>query len=480
MKFTTLALLLITALLIAACAPLPAAQVAPAATEAPAEAPTEAAMGEMADIVDTAVGAGNFTTLVAAVEAAGLVETLKGEGPFTVFAPTDDAFAALPAGTVEALLEDPQGQLTQILLYHVVAGKVMSSDLSDGMTADTVQGSPVTFTIADGKAMVNEATIVTADIETSNGVIHVIDTVILPPADEAAAEGAEMVEPAGNIAEVAAAAGNFTTLLAAVEAAGLVDDLTGEGPFTVFAPTDDAFAALPEGTIDTLLADPEGALRDILLYHVVAGKVMSSDLSDGMMADTVQGSPVTFMIGDGMAMVNEANIVTADIETSNGVIHVIDAVILPPAEEAAAEGAEMAEPAGNIAEVAASAGNFTTLLAAVKAAGLVDELTGEGPFTVFAPTDDAFAALPAGTIDSLLADPEGALRDILLYHVVAGKVMSGDLSDGMTAETLQGAPVTFTVADGAVKVDAANVVAADVEASNGVIHVIDAVILPPQ
>lgn len=330
MKLVALPLLLITALLVAACAPLPAAQVAPAATEAPAEAPTEAAMGEMSDIVDTAVAAGNFTTLVAAVEAAGLVDTLKGEGPFTVFAPTDDAFAALPAGTVEALLEDPQGQLTQILLYHVVAGKVMSSDLSDGMAADTVQGSPVTFTIADGKAMVNEATIVTADIETSNGVIHVIDAVILPPADEAAAEGAEMAEPAGNIAEVAAGAGNFTTLLAAVEAAGLVDDLTGEGPFTVFAPTDDAFAALPEGTIDTLLADPEGALRDILLYHVVAGKVMSSDLSDGMTADTLQGAPVTFTVADGAVKVDAANVVAADVEASNGVIHVIDAVILPP------------------------------------------------------------------------------------------------------------------------------------------------------
>lgn len=332
MKFTTLALLLVTALLVAACAPMPAAQVAPAATEAPAEAPTEAAAEAMPDIVDTAIAAGSFTTLVAAVEAAGLVDTLKGEGPFTVFAPTDDAFAALPAGTVEALLADPQGQLTQILLYHVVPGKVMSTDLSDGMTADTAQGSPVTFTVADGKVMVNGANVVTADIEASNGVIHVIDQVILPPDAAASEESAAepMAAPAGNIAEVAAAAGNFTTLLAAVEAAGLVDELTGAGPFTVFAPTDEAFAALPAGTIDTLLADPEGALRDILLYHVVSGKVMSGDLSDGMTADTLQGAPVTFTVADGAVKVNDANVVAADVEASNGVIHVIDAVILPP------------------------------------------------------------------------------------------------------------------------------------------------------
>jgi len=133
------------------------------------------------DIVDTAVGAGNFTTLVAAVEAAGLVETLKGEGPFTVFAPTDAAFAALPAGTVEDLLKpENKDKLVAILTYHVVPGKVMSTDLSEGLKAATVQGGEVTITL-DGGAKVNGAVISTADIEASNGVIHVIDSVILPP-----------------------------------------------------------------------------------------------------------------------------------------------------------------------------------------------------------------------------------------------------------------------------------------------------------
>lgn len=131
------------------------------------------------DIVDTAVNAGNFTTLVAAVEAAGLVETLKGEGPFTVFAPTDEAFAALPEGTVEGLLEDPEA-LAAILTYHVVPGSVMAADLSDGMTAATVNGAEVTISVGDS-VMVNDATVTTADIAASNGVIHVIDTVIMPP-----------------------------------------------------------------------------------------------------------------------------------------------------------------------------------------------------------------------------------------------------------------------------------------------------------
>jgi uncharacterized surface protein with fasciclin (FAS1) repeats len=132
------------------------------------------------NIVETAVEAGTFTTLVAAVEAAGLVETLSGEGPFTVFAPTDEAFAALPEGTVEGLLEDPEA-LAAVLTYHVVPGAVMSGDLSDGMTATTVNGADITVTIDMGTVKINDATVTAADIETSNGVIHVIDSVILPP-----------------------------------------------------------------------------------------------------------------------------------------------------------------------------------------------------------------------------------------------------------------------------------------------------------
>ena len=136
--------------------------------------------GHTKDIVDTAVGAGSFTTLVAAVQAAGLVDTLKGEGPFTVFAPTDEAFAALPEGTVENLLKpENKDQLIAILTYHVVAGKVMSGDLSNNMMATTVQGSDVTI-MTEGGVSVNGANVVTADIEASNGIIHVIDAVILP------------------------------------------------------------------------------------------------------------------------------------------------------------------------------------------------------------------------------------------------------------------------------------------------------------
>ena len=139
-----------------------------------------AAFAQDKDIVDTASAAGDFATLLTAAEAAGLVATLKGEGPFTVFAPTDEAFAALPAGTVESLLEpENKEKLTQILTYHVIPAKVMSTDLSDGMSADTVGGSAVTIG-TEGGVMVNDANVVSADIEASNGVIHVIDKVLIP------------------------------------------------------------------------------------------------------------------------------------------------------------------------------------------------------------------------------------------------------------------------------------------------------------
>ncbi len=437
----------VLALLITACA-APAAEQEVVPTPMP-EMEEEVMEEVLPDIVDTAIAAGSFETLVAAVTAAELAEALKGEGPFTVFAPSDEAFAKLPEGTVESLLEDPTGQLARILLYHVVPGKVMAADVSDGLVAETLRGAEVSFSVSDGKVMINDAEIVATDIETSNGVIHVIDSVILPPAD---------------IVDVAVGAGSFNTLVAAVQAAGLEETLRGKGPFTVFAPTDEAFAKLPEGTVEALLADPE-ALADILLYHVVPGKVMAADVSDGLEAETAQGSTVSFAIhSDGAPAINDALITATDIEAFNGVIHVIDTVILPPAD---------------IVDTAIAAGSFETLVAAVQAAGLEEALRGEGPFTVFAPTDAAFAKLPAGTVEALLADPE-ALANILLYHVIDGKVMAADVSDGLEAATLQGSTVSFAIhSNGVPAINGALITATDIRASNGVIHVIDTVILPP-
>jgi uncharacterized surface protein with fasciclin (FAS1) repeats len=283
---------------------------------------SEESMESMGSIVDIAVADGRFTTLVAALEAAGLAETLSGEGQFTVFAPTDDAFAALPEGTVETLLEDPQGALTDILLYHVVEGAVPAETVVTLDSATTLSGQDVTIEVVDGGVVLNDSVnVIITDIMADNGIIHVIDAVLLPPSD------------LPSIAEIAVEDGNFTTLVAALEAAGLVETLSGEGEFTVFAPTDEAFAALPEGTVESLLEDPQGALTDILLYHVVEGIFLAEDVVELESATTLQGQDITITVTDDGVILNDTvMIVITDIMASNGVIHVIDAVLLPPTE----------------------------------------------------------------------------------------------------------------------------------------------------
>lgn len=271
--------------------------------------------GQAADIVDTAVAAGAFKTLVTAVQAAGLVETLKGPGPFTVFAPSDEAFAKVPADVLQGLLAD-KAKLTQVLTYHVVPGKVMAADAAKVAWAPTVQGSDLRVTQQGGGVQVDGANVVKADIACSNGVIHVIDRVILPRQD---------------IVATAVAAKSFGTLVAAVQAAGLVEALQAKGPFTVFAPNDAAFAALPAGTVDGLLKD-KPALTRVLTYHVLPARVLSTDLAEGTVeVKTLAGATLKVTKAkDGSVTVNGAKVVAADVLASNGVIHVLDAVVLPP------------------------------------------------------------------------------------------------------------------------------------------------------
>ncbi|MBE0684195.1 MAG: fasciclin domain-containing protein [Anaerolineales bacterium] len=316
-----LSVVLVAVFALAACGP----QATPVPTQVPpTAAPTATPKPQLSDIVDTAVADGRFTTLAAALQAADLVDALKAEGPFTVFAPTDDAFAALPEGTLDELLKPENKQkLTDILLYHVVEGKVTAADVTGLKSAITLLGKDVAIKVDMGNVYINDAKVIITDIETSNGVIHVIDAVLLPAAEEAASN---------TIVDVAVADGRFNTLVAAVTAADLAGTLSGEGPFTVFAPTDDAFAALPEGTLDSLLL-PENKqqLTDILLYHVVSGKVMAADVVTLTSANTVLGKDVTITVKDGKVYLNDnVEVIITDVEASNGVIHVIDAVLLPP------------------------------------------------------------------------------------------------------------------------------------------------------
>jgi len=271
-----------------------------------------------------------------------------------------------------------------------------------------------------------------------------------------------------DIVDTAVSAGSFNTLVAAVKAAGLVDALKGDGPLTVFAPTDEAFKKLPAGTVESLLKpENKDQLIAILTYHVVAGEVGSKDVVKLTHAKTLNGQRVDIKVDGGKVKLDGATVTAVDIACSNGVIHVIDSVILPATD--------------NIPATAVKAGTFKTLVAAAKAAGLVDALSSKGPLTVFAPTDAAFAKLPKGTVESLLKpENKDKLAAILKYHVVAGAVYSDQALELGEAKTLQGSSVTIGVKGGKAKVNDANLVALDIEASNGVIHVIDSVLLPPK
>jgi transforming growth factor-beta-induced protein len=271
---------------------------------------------EVKNIVETAIESDDFNTLVDAVVAAGLDGTLSDETrQFTVFAPTDAAFAALDPVFLANLVNNDTATLTKILTYHVVSGTVMSTDLSNGMKVKTVQGKHITITIQNSNVYIDNAKVTTADIVCSNGVIHVIDAVIVPM---------------NNIVETAIEKG-FETLVTAVVAADLAATLSNEDvQFTVFAPTDAAFAALDPVFLANLVNNDTANLTKILTYHVVSGKVMSTDLSDNMTVPTVEGTTITITIDDdGAVYVNDAKVILADIQCSNGVIHVIDTVLVP-------------------------------------------------------------------------------------------------------------------------------------------------------
>jgi uncharacterized surface protein with fasciclin (FAS1) repeats len=301
------------------------------------------------DIPRTAQCTGIHDSLVAAVVQAELLETLQGEGPFTVFAPTDQAFT--DAGIDLASLDTPEGKaaLSDILLYHVVFGEVPSTALSNCMTTTAANGQTLAFTVGDS-VMVNDATVTIADVATSNGLIHVIDTVLTPS------------DTPSDITQTAQCTGVHTSLVAALIQAELVETLQGEGPFTVFAPTDQAFA---DAGIDLAVLDsPEGKtqLSDILLYHVYAGTVLSTDITEGMTLQMVNGKNATFTLSPS---IDGANITGADVLTSNGVIHVIDAVIIPQAEvdpTATGDGAESEEEDSNIVLIASIIGIVVVVL----------------------------------------------------------------------------------------------------------------------
>ncbi len=417
------------------------------------------------DIVSIASEDARFSTLVSALKSADLVETLRGKGPFTVFAPTNEAFAKLGDETIKKVLADKE-RLTNILLYHVVSGAAVDSKQAGSLSeAKMANGSLVKISTGGGVLRINDATVTFKDIQTSNGIIHVIDTVLLPPPNTPQVSS----EPAAlkDIVTIASEDSRFSTLVTAVKAADLAMTLTGTGPFTVFAPTNDAFAKLGANTLNTLLNNKE-KLKNILLYHVVAGAAVTAETASTLTeAKMANGETTRVSLRNGSLFINDAQVVIKDVKASNGIIHVIDTVLLPQ------------EKPKSLLEIAKADGRFKTLVAALQAADLETTLQGTGPFTVFAPTDDAFAKLGATTVNSLLAD-KAKLKYILLYHVISGSSVSSDSASKLSQATMaNGSVVSIKAVDGSLQINNANVIIKDIKASNGVIHVLDSVLMPP-
>jgi uncharacterized surface protein with fasciclin (FAS1) repeats len=422
------------------------------------------------NIVQTAQALPQFSILVEAVVAANLQGALSGTGPLTVFAPTNDAFAALlgELGLSKQELLANVPLLTRVLTYHVVSGRALQADIVPGQAITSLQGSSFTvdsmLRITDQRA--RNARITGTDVLTSNGVIHVIDRVILPL-------------PAENIVQTALAAPQFSILVEAVQAAGLGNALSAAGPLTLFAPTNAAFTALL-GELNVskaqLLANVP-LLTRVLTYHVLNGRVLRSQVPLNRDISTLQGGVFsvgsTFTITD--ARVRVTSITATDTYASNGVIHTIDRVLLPL-------------PAENIVQAVLAAPQFSILVEAVQAAGLAEALSAPGPLTLFAPTNDAFAALLSelGLSKAALLANVPLLTRVLTYHVVPGRQLGGNvIGNAVNSQpftTLQGA--TFSAALSPLRViDArgrmAGISATDTFASNGVIHTLGRVILPP-
>jgi len=408
-------------------------------------------------IVDTAALNG-FDVLVAAVLEAELDGALSSEGPFTVFAPVDAAFTdLLTALDIEASELLSYTFLPDILLYHVISGEFLASDViaAAPFEVETLGGQTLSITVEDGKVLVNGAEVILADVPSTNGVIHVIDQVLVPEL---------------NIVDTAIF-NQFDILVTALLEAELATALTAEGPFTVFAPTDAAFAALLEEldiTAAQLLANPD--LANILLFHVVPGQFLASDVIEAapFYVETLSGVYLFIEVVDGKVLVNGAEVILPNVMTTNGVIHAVDSVIIPPE---------------TITGIASGLDDFSILVSALVEAELATALEGEGPFTVFAPTNAAFEALLEEleiTAAQLLENPD--LANILLFHVVPGQFLASDVIEAAPfyVETLSGVYLFIEVVDGKVLVNGAEVTLPNVIASNGIIHVIDSVILPPE
>ena len=488
-------------------------------------------------IVDIAVSDGRFTTLVAAVTAAGLAETLAGPGPFTVFAPTDDAFAKLPAGTIEALLNDTD-TLTQILLYHVLSGEAKAKLVVERERLLTLQGGDVKIRVTKGgNVFINDSQVIITNIRANNGIIHVIDTVLLPQ-DATEISGTQIpvslyVNNDGNrkaenfivqvkdgdrlihrerVNNLAANSSRLISFTYTPSSSGTSTLSASVDPFGLISENDETNNSAERSFDITRNRGANPVITDVNVFF--AYSVGDTDYYGVQWRVYNAGTRPARNVNYSVYLTNREN------KVDNGAVNVamdrikrikpggfmqgsaiVDASSLragsatfffrgelPGKANAAAKKQsdayviEFSKKGLNknmldIVETAIDAGAFNTLAAALGAADLVNALRGNGQFTVFAPTDTAFAKLPAGTVDSLLGDVP-TLSNILLYHVSNGIFYSGNVVSRNSLHMANNVEAPISISGGSAFIDNARIVTVDIFTRNGIIHIIDEVIIP--
>lgn len=404
---------------------------------------------------DVVVNSDDHNTLETAIQLAGLEDVYNLNDPVTLFAPTDNAFNMLPIETLNALLADPQGDLRTLLLSHSVNNIVRGADLTDGQSIIMADGTEVLVTVNNGDIFINDAQVIIADIVADNGIVHVIDAVIMPPVQR------------NTVYDIIVNNDEYSILEDAINAAGLDIQLIEDASVTFFAPNNDAFNALPQDVLDDLLADPMGMLREILLFHQFNFNLPTASMFSGLQIIMANGEQTTITNSPAGLFINESLIINGDIMADNGFVHEVNAIIQP------------IEITTSVYDVISSEEELSIFKTAVDASGLDQELTESALVTVFAPSDQAFDALPPGVLDELLSDPNGLLRDLVNYHIYEGLLLSNFLTDGLDISMANGATVTVTEQPDGIYIHNARVIIQDLQADNGVVHVLDAVIMAP-
>jgi len=413
------------------------------------------------NIFDRAVADPELTTLKTLITGLHLTRALSFHGPYTVFAPTNEAFleGLISLGEEDGIISAHLA--STLLTYHVVHGIYSAADIVDGLELMTAQGEELVFSFKGDVPQVNGGDIVATDILANNGIVHKIDILLIPKSIAPVEQ--TVVDIALNNPDT------FSTLVDFVVKADLVTALGNTQGITVFAPTNDAFAALASAapTVVANLQTEEWSthLEDVLLNHVLPVEVRASAVTDGLTTTALNGEDLSFDVDDDDIFVNSVSeVIVADVDASNGVIHAIDNVLIP------------SWVSNSIVDRAVGSPVLKTLVDLVVAAGLAETLSGPGPFTVFAPTNDAFLEFLDGT-DAASLDID-LVASILKYHVVPGIYSAADIANGLSLSTVQGEDLAFSVMGSTAMVNGESIVAADILANNGIVHVIDGVLLP--